>query len=327
MNHTLAATIVLVVASSLDYLLGDPWGWLHPVQVMGAAIARYSQWALKHFQTPHSQRIAGIGLGLGLILGSGGIGWILIYGATLIHPWLGIGIQVIMLASCLAGRSLRQAAEAVLAPLADGKIAIARDTLSRYVGRDTQDLSTPDIYRAIMETISENAVDGVLAPLFYALLGAILSGVGSVPLALSYKAASTLDSMVGYRDAPYTYLGWFSARLEDGLTWLPCRLSVLTLALLSGRPRPVLRVCRRDAIADPSPNAGWSECAYAAVLGVQLGGVNRYGGVIKIKPLLADSRHPITPDIIRQAMTLTRQVYGLWLALGLVGLGFLAYAS
>ena len=323
MHDRLGAAFVLVAASGLDYLLGDPWGWLHPVQVMGAVIGRYSQWILKHLQNPNYQRIAGVGLGLSLILGSGGVGWIIVYSATLIHPWVGLGVQVVIVASCLAGRSLRHAAESVLAPMADGDIISARQTLSRYVGRDTQHLSAAEIYRAVMETISENAVDGVLAPLFYALVGAVLSGVGSVPLALAYKAASTLDSMVGYRSPPYTNLGWFSARLEDKLTWLPCRLSVLSLAMLSGKPRQVLQVCRRDAIADPSPNAGWSECAYAAVLGVQLGGVNQYQGVINIKPLLADPLHPITPDIVRRAMTLTRWVYSLWLGLGLLGLGLL----
>ncbi|PSR15774.1 cobalamin biosynthesis protein, partial [filamentous cyanobacterium CCP3] len=164
-----------------------------------------------------------------------------------------------------------------------------------------------------------------LAPLFYALVGAF-SPLGGVPVALAYKAASTLDSMVGYREAPYTHLGWFSARLEDRLTWLPCRLAVLTVALLSGRPRHVLRLCRRDAPADPSPNAGWSECAYAAALGVQLGGQNVYRGQLKEKPLLGDATVPITGDRIDQALALTRRAFLLWMGLGvtvLAGLGML----
>jgi adenosylcobinamide-phosphate synthase len=154
-----------------------------------------------------------------------------------------------------------------------------------------------------------------MAPLFYALVGALLP-VGSVPIALAYKAASTLDSMIGYREAPYTHLGWFSARFEDALTWLPCRLTVLTIALLSGRPRQVWALCRRDAPADPSPNAGWSECAYAAVLGVQLGGRNIYRGQVKEKPLLGDATVPITDDRIDQALALTRQAALLWTAIG-----------
>ncbi|MGH2412651.1 MAG: cobalamin biosynthesis protein CobD/CbiB, partial [Microcystaceae cyanobacterium] len=142
---------------------------------------------------------------------------------------------------------------------------------------------------------------------------------GSVPLALAYKAASTLDSMIGYRQEPYTDLGWFSAQLEDYLTWLPCRLTVLTLALISGNPQYVLQICRRDANKDPSPNSGWSECVYAAILGVQLGGTNIYSGVVQQKPLLGDGIDPITPDKIYQALALTRNCCLIWLGLALVG--------
>lgn len=158
----------------------------------------------------------------------------------------------------------------------------------------------------------------MIAPLFYAILGAFLPGVGSVPLALAYKAASTLDSMVGYREYPYIYIGWFSAKQEDILTWLPCRLLVITLAILSGKPLSVWRICQRDAIKDSSPNSGWSECAYAAVLGVQLGGTNWYRGVAKQKPLLGDSTYPITTEKIKQATLLTRYCFLIWLTIALV---------
>jgi adenosylcobinamide-phosphate synthase len=229
------------------------------------------------------------------------------------HGWLGITVESILLASCFAGRSLRNAATDVLRPLQANEVEEARSVLSRYVGRDTENLSEPEILRAVLETVTENATDGVMAPLFYALIGAALPGIGSVPLTLAYKAASTLDSMVGYREAPYTYLGWFSARVEDLLTWLPCRLTVLTLALLSGRPLQIWRLCQRDAPKDPSPNSGWSECAYAAALGVQVGGVNWYRGVAKHKPLLGDAISPITPQVINQALQLTRHCFLFWL--------------
>ena len=219
-----------------------------------------------------------------------------------------------MLASCFAGRSLRRAAEEVLAPLANGDIETARQTLSLYVGRDTQQLSALEIYRAVLETVSENAVDGVLAPLFFAIVGSWFGASASV--AIAYKAASTLDSMVGYKEAPYTDLGWFSARLEDGLTWLPCRISVLTVALISRRPGQVLRICQRDAPMDPSPNAGWSECAYAVALGVQVGGENIYRGKIKRKPLLGEPTRPITADVVRQAVGLTRRAFLIGLTIG-----------
>lgn len=303
----------LFLAAVLDYLIGDPWGWLHPVQIMGWVISRFTGFAFKHFHRQLTLRVAGIVLGIGLVSGSGLVGWLIVRGAIWFHPLLGIAVESVLLASCFASRSLRAAAEAVLQPLKTGQLSTARSTLSLYVGRDTQNLSEPEILRAILETVTENATDGVMAPLFYAIAGAAVPVVGSVPLALAYKAASTLDSMVGYREAPYTYLGWFSARLEDGLTWLPCRLTVITLALLSGKPEHVWRICRRDAIKDSSPNSGWSECAYAAVLGVQVGGTNWYRGVAKHKPLLGDSIHAIAPAQIHQALQLTRYCFLIWL--------------
>jgi adenosylcobinamide-phosphate synthase len=213
---------------------------------------------------------------------------------------------------------LRDAAEDVLAPLSQGDLEQARQRLSLYVGRDTQNLSEAEVLRAVMETISENATDGVMAPWFYALVGTAIAPFLGVGLAIAYKALSTLDSMVGYRTAPYTYLGWFSARSEDIATWLPCRLTVLTIALLSRQPLRVWRLCRRDAPQDPSPNAGWSECAYAAALGVQLGGPNTYRGELKYKPLLAEPLRPITILVIRQGLRLTRWAFWLWLGLGVV---------
>lgn len=318
MNLPSAAT-VLVLASGVDFGLGDPWHWPHPVQGMGWVIARYAQWVLKVFHKPWILRCLGVGLALGLVGGVGLLGWFGVVGAWHIHSGVGVGVECVLLASCLAGRSLRDAAQDVLTPLTQEDLVTARSHLSRYVGRDTEALSKCEILRAVLETVTENGVDGVMAPVFYAIVGAFLLPFGSVPLALAYKAASTLDSMVGYREAPYRDLGWCSARLEDGLTWFPCRLTVLTLGLLSGQPVRVWRVCQRDAIADPSPNSGWSECVYAAILGVQVGGTNWYGGKAKSKPLLGDRHRPITPEVIDQALDLTRSCYLLWVGLS-VGL-------
>ncbi|MDF5732287.1 MAG: adenosylcobinamide-phosphate synthase CbiB [Rhizonema sp. PD38] len=303
---------VLILAATLDYLIGDPTGWLHPVQVMGWVITRFTKFALNYSQNSLTQRIAGIALGVILIFGSGLVGWLIIQSAKLLHPLLGLATESILLASCFALKSLRQAAETVLQPLTAGQLSNARSILSHYVGRDTQNLTEPEILRAILETVTENATDGVMAPLFYAIVGACVPQIGPTPLALAYKASSTLDSMVGYRVSPYTYIGWFSARLEDCLTWLPCRFTVMTLSFVSGKPKYIWQICQRDAVADPSPNSGWSECAYAAILGVQMGGTNWYGGVAKHKPLLGDAIHPITANCIQSALQLTRYCFLLW---------------
>lgn len=318
--------VVLAIAALLDFSIGDPWNWLHPVQVIGMWINLYSRVAFKSLSSPVLLKVAGVGLGLSTIVGTGAIAWALAAIAYALHPWLGVGIESVMLASCFAGRSLRAAADEVLNGLDPENLDEARLRLSRYVGRDTASLSEQDILRAVFETVTENATDGVMAPLFYAIVGAFLP-IGSAPLALAYKAASTLDSMVGYREPPYTDLGWFSARLEDYATWLPCRLTVVTIALLSGKSRTVWRLCVRDAPQDPSPNAGWSECAYAAALGVQVGGANTYRGVVKEKPLLGDPLYPITRDRIDRAIALTRSGFLLWLASAIVGLGLLTWTS
>lgn len=403
--NSLSAAAVLLLAACLDYMIGDPWGWPHPVRVMGWAITRFTQFAIAFNAAPwaiaqsgsdtelRSKRVnrldgetrkrrdggkervtrltatsyeqeekqatliaskgvtskaggevftnffkenasvqrwqrrwAGIVLGVGLILGSGVAGWLVVQCARWIHPLVGIVVESIILASCFAGRSLRAAAVDVLQPLTNGHLDQARSQLSQYVGRDTKQLDEPEILRAVLETVTENATDGVTAPLFYAIVGAFLPGVGSAALALAYKAASTLDSMVGYRVEPYTDLGWFSAKLEDYLTWLPCRLTVITLALVSGKPQKVWQLCLRDAPKDPSPNSGWSECTYAAILGVQLGGTNWYQGVAKHKPFLGDPVYPITPEKINQALGLTRYCVLIWLG-GAIASLFMAHGS
>jgi adenosylcobinamide-phosphate synthase len=311
------ATAVLLLAAALDYIIGDPWGWPHPVRVMGWIISHFTQFVLKQWTSQSKRRLAGIVLGVGLIIGSGLAGWLIIQVATWVHPLVSIVVEGVLLASCFAGRSLRMAADDVLQPLIAGQLTQARSKLSQYVGRDTEKLDESEILRAVLETVTENATDGVTAPLFYAIVGAFVPGVGSAPLALAYKAASTLDSMIGYWNEPYTDLGWFSAQLEDRLTWLPCRLTVITLALLSGKPQEVWNLCLRDASKDPSPNSGWSECTYAAILGVQLGGTNWYQGVAKDKPFLGDPFDPITPAKIDQALELTRYCFLIWLGLAI----------
>lgn len=313
---SLSPSVILLLAAYLDYLIGDPWGWLHPVQVMGWLIQHYANLAIKICPPGWQRRLAGVGLGLGLIIGSGLISWLIIWICKVINPILGLAIQIVLLASCLAGKSLRVAVQDVLASINAHNLTEARSRLSLYVGRDTENLSLPEILRALLETVAENSVDGVTAPLFYAIAGS-LTPIGAVPVALAYKAASTLDSMVGYLREPYTDLGWFSAQLEDRLTWLPCRLTVLTLCLGSGRPSEIWNICSRDGIKDPSPNSGWSEAAYAGVLKVQLGGKNTYQGIVKEKPLLGNPTEQISLEKINDALTLTRYSFLSWLAIAI----------
>jgi adenosylcobinamide-phosphate synthase len=314
-SSALEPSIVFISAACLDFIVGDPWGWPHPVRVMGTVIGGYCKWIWRWVKHPFALRVAGAILALGLVLGSALVAWGVVYLAHQIWIPAGWMAEVVLLASCFAGRSLRAAAQEVLQALNHQSIEDARIALSHYVGRDTEALSETEILRAVFETVAENATDGVMAPLFYAILGLALPGVGSVPFAIAYKAASTLDSMVGYRSKPYADLGWFSAHLDDILTWLPCRLNVLTLGAISGKLQAVWRLCQKDARKDPSPNSGWSECAYAAILGVQVGGLNSYKGVIKFKPLLGRADQPITQERIEYALRLTRNCFITWVAI------------
>lgn len=301
--------IPLITASFLDWLIGDPWGFPHPVQAMGWSIDLGTKFIFSYIKSPLGQKLAGVGLAVAIIGGSAGLGWGLVAFAYSLNYWLGWSIESILLASCLATRSLRDAAIAVLIPLQQNDFDRARAELSLYVGRDSANLDPPEILRAVLETVAENTTDGVIAPLFFAILG-------GAPLALAYKAASTLDSTIGYKAAPYTDLGWFSAKLEDVLSWLPCRYTVLSIAILSGHPHRVWRLCCRDAPKDASPNSGWSECAFAAALDVQLGGINTYKGVVTSKPLLGEPEQPITTRSITQAIQLMRLSFISLLSIG-----------
>lgn len=311
-------SLVLLLASALDYLMGDPRDWLHPVQVMGWVIDKVSRKIIARKYPAWQQRIGGMILAIVIIVGSGGLSWGAIAWGRSIHPLLGISLEIILLASCFATRSLANAAKEVILPLAEDNLELARERLSQYVGRDTKFLDKSEILRAVIETVAENTTDGVTAPLFYALLGSIIPGVGIVPLAMAYKGASTLDSMIGYRREPYIHLGWFAAKLEDHLTWLPCRLTVWTLALISKQPQRVWAICKRDAPQDPSPNSGWSESVYAAILGIQLGGVNSYQGVKITKPCLGDGKPPSQIETVTESVKLMYCCFWLWIGLYLI---------
>ncbi|MEO0803162.1 MAG: adenosylcobinamide-phosphate synthase CbiB [Cyanobacteria bacterium J06642_2] len=292
----------------LDRLIADPWDWFHPVQAMGWTIASGTQLLLQIARSPRTQRLGGGLLTLLLLVGSYLYAAGAIAACDRVHAWLGMSARVILTASCLGARSLHLAALSVLEPLERGHFEEARTMLGRYVGRDTDALDEREICRATIETVAENTPDGATAPLLFA-------AIGGAPLAFAYKALSTLDSMVGYHRQPYTHFGTIPARLEDAMTWLPCRLTVFTLALHRDRPFEFWRRCHIDARRDPSPNSGWSEAAFAWSLGVRLGGTNLYRGVPRIKPYLGPGKSPLTPATVRASLKLMQQTYWTWMGI------------
>jgi adenosylcobinamide-phosphate synthase len=208
----------------------------------------------------------------------------------------------------LAGRSLRDALRPVAQALESGDLPAARDRVARVVGRDTAGLPEQEVARAGLETLAESLCDGVVAPLFwFAALG--------LPGLWAFKAVSTLDSMVGHREAPWTHFGWASARLDDVLNWIPARMTALLIALASLSVR-ALAMAWRDGSRTESPNAGVVEAAFAGALGIQLGGVNWYDGVSKEGPLLGDPGSPLAPLHLQRGLGLAVRVNALALLLG-----------
>ncbi|MCT0207504.1 adenosylcobinamide-phosphate synthase CbiB [Synechococcus sp. CS-1332] len=320
----------MLLACGLDRWLGDPLWWPHPVEAMGWAIGRLRRaveaWA---GDAPRRLRLGGALLALLVVAGSGLAGWG-IEALARRAPLVGTPLLVLGLASALAGGSLARAVRDVLEALPD--LPLARARLARIVGREVSQLAEAEILRAAAETAAENAVDGLFAPLFWMLVGAALMVLGpSLPgplaLAWSFKAASTLDSMLGYRHGRLRWLGSAGARLDDLLTWLPTRLVALSLPLAAGHPRQTprwFRAALRDGAPDPSPNAGVSEAAFAHATDVRLGGANTYPDGVRIKPILAAAGRAPDAEAVERILDLGVRLELLWLLLALPALWGLA---
>ena len=332
MNPLLSGSLAITLAVGLDKLIGDPRWLLHPVVVMGWFIQRLRDqvepWA---GDTPWKLRLAGAGIAVALISSSGLAGWGV--ERLAVHPWglkpMGWVLLVIGLASALAGTSLRTSVMAILNALNpdnNGDLSQARDKLSWIVGRDVQHLDQQAILRAATESAAENAVDGLFAPLFWMGVGTWIWMMnpalpGPLSLAWMFKAASTMDSMLGYRTDRLRWLGTAGARLDDLLVWLPCRLVMLSLPLIScpwSAWITIVRASERDGAHDPSPNAGRSEAVYAHCVGVQLGGRNRYGDRWVNKPVLAGGNPPPQPQDVIKVLRLNQRLELCWISAQLI---------
>jgi len=265
-----------------DRLLGEPPSRLHPVVGFGRVMRAVERGMYRDSRMPGVAHAA-IGTGLGLAAGG-------LVGSTAVATWLAV-----------AGRGLGDAATAVASALDSGDLPLARSRLPALVGRDTSALDEKEMARAVVESVAENTVDAVVAPaLWAALLGA--------PGALAYRAVNTLDAMVGHRSSRYRHYGWASARLDDWAGCVPARVTAALVAVV--RPRAaaaVFTAVRIQAPAHPSPNAGMAEAAFAAALGLRLGGENRYGDRVEFRPPLGTGR-PAEPGDIARAVALSRDV-------------------
>lgn len=265
--------------------------------------------------SPLRQRTFGFGFWLAVMMAVTGAALVAREVFFSIHTLLGDLFLIWLGASCLATRSLHQESALVARALAARDIPGARETLARIVSRDTSQLEEKDIVRALVETVSENLSDGVIAPLLYLSIAGPVGGI-------AYKAVNTMDSMVGYVNDRYRYFGWFAARADDMAGWVPARLSGLCLvaaALCLGRDwRQSWRIMTRDAKKMKSPNAGYPEAAAAGALGVQLGGTGIYFGRPVRKPVLGDGEKPLTLEVYA---SMIRLMYGASLLAFVAALG------
>ncbi len=285
----------VAVALVLDALFGEPLERWHPVVWMGRAISAFEVRALR-LDGPLVRRLAGITLAVVLpaAIFASTRGLLGIVPGRLRWP-----LETALISTTLSMRGLGSAAKTVETTLRAEDLPASRAGVGRFVGRDTADLSGPEVARAAVESVAENTSDGVIAPMMYgALFGA--------PGALAYKAVNTLDSMVGYPEPPYSELGWASARLDDLANLLPARMTVVAAAVCSGRPVSVVGGVLRYGPRTRSPNAGRTEAAFAGALDVRLGGANSYGGALRGGPVLGDGRPPGAKDI-RRSVNLMRR--------------------
>jgi adenosylcobinamide-phosphate synthase len=298
----------ILIAVALDLLLGDPRWLPHPVRGIGRLAIGLEALSRRILG---STRLAGLAAALSVYIVVGGVAWGAIRVAGIVHPLAADVVSVLIIYTTIAARDLARHSMAVFRCLASGDIVAARRSVGAIVGRDTDRLDESGVVRAAVESVAESTVDGVTAPLLFAV---VAGPVG----AMVYRAVNTLDSMFGHQDDRYRQFGWAAARIDDLANYLPARctapLICVAALLLRQRPGLAVRTLLRDGRKHASPNAGLTEAAMAGALGVQLGGVNYYDGQPLDKPTIGDAVEPLAPRHICLANALMYLAAGLFLA-------------
>lgn len=301
----------ILCAVALDLAAGDPRWLPHPVRGIGWVADRMESITRRWIGW---QRGAGILAAAGTYAIAGTVAWVAIWLAAWMHPAAGDAVSIVLIYTTIAAKDLARHSMAVYRPLASGNLQEARKRVGMIVGRDTHRLDESGVARAAVESVAESTVDGVTAPLMFAMLA---GPVGAVV----YRAINTLDSMFGHKDEKYRYFGWASARVDDLANFIPARVTAplmcLAAGLLEGRTRMAAGICWRDARHHASPNSGLTEACMAGALGVQLGGVNYYDGEAVIKPTIGQANEPLSAKHILRANALMLLTTGLFVATGL----------
>lgn len=313
----LVRVYVLLSAYIIDRLVGDPRWLTHPVVYMGRVITWLERQLRRRVVREEQLKHAGLLFPLILVGGSFVLTWWLLVLLSWIHPWLSWVVEAWLISTTIATKGLAEAGIGIYGLLKEGKLEEARRALAMVVGRDTDQLDEGEVSRGAVETVAENIVDAILSPLFYA-------AIGGAPLAMAYRAANTLDSMVGYKNDAYRNLGWASARFDDLVNYIPARLAALLLICVSWLLRLNWRNCAaiiiRDAKRHPSPNSGFTEAGVAGALGIQLGGTNYYQGIPSHRAKMGDRCRSIEAQDIKQTVRIMHWVSFFFLLACLLGI-------
>ena len=278
--------IVALFAFLVDIVVGDPRSRMHPVVLVGNLISSLEKLLYHEADNDNKKMVKGALLAAFVLVFAYHMAYLLVQLSSQAgNPLLDTMVQALILSFTISPRSLSEAGRELFQLLEDGNLEKARFKVGWIVGRDTDKLSPAEVTRATVETIAENTVDGVIAPLFF-------FAVGGVPLAVLYRAANTMDSMLGYKNDRYLFFGRVPARLDDILNYIPARicgvLFVLSAMLLGFNYRAAWRIMLRDARKHPSPNGGWAEASVAGALGIRLGGYNSYFGKQHFRAYMGD---------------------------------------
>lgn len=311
MSHLIA----LVCGYVLDALFGDPYQMPHIIRLIGTLISGAERLLRRIFPpTPLGERMAGAVLVMLVAGGCSGCTWLVLGLLSRVSPQLAWVVETFVCYQMLAAKQLRIEALRVADALENEGLVAARTAVSMIVGRDTAELDEAGVVRAAVETVAENASDGVVAPLLF-------MAVGGAPAGVLYKAVNTMDSMVGYKNDRYRYFGTVAARLDDLLNWVPARLTGVLMCLVA----PLVgldgagawRIFLRDRRKHASPNSAHPEAACAGALGVRLAGPASYFGVVHDKPYIGDDNRPIERADIGRACRLLKVTSLAALVLGL----------
>lgn len=310
---------VAVLAYLIDLIVGDPYGVWHPVCGIGTLIDILRTWARKAGKGKKTRELfLGAAIVMVTLIISTGAAFLIVSAANVVHPVLGFLMEVLIAYQMLATKSLKKESMKVYDALMRQDVEGARTAVSMIVGRDTSVLTEEGIIKAAVETVAENSSDGVIAPMCYLFLF-------GVPGIVCYKAINTMDSMIGYKNDTYLYLGRAAAKLDDVVNYIPARLSALYLILsayvLGYDGKGAANMFVRDRYNHASPNSAQTEAAMAGALGVQLAGDAYYFGKLYPKKTIGDAIQPITVKNIKDA---NRILYGMSF-LSLVTMGLLRF--